>query len=92
MSTKAGIPHGEAGTSYRYRSEKFMLMAGVNYQVSRLKSDETFPLQDRISHTFTSLLPQAMLMYTISKSNEPEAFLPDDDQFAIRLTASERDR
>ena len=58
----------EAGTNYRYRNNKMMLMAGLNYQVAQLKSDERFPAEDRIKHNFTSVLPQFMLRYDFSKS------------------------
>ncbi len=63
-----------AGSNYRYRNDKFMLMAGVDYQVAQLRSDEDFPVEDRIGHRFTSLLPQVMLRYDISKSKNLRLF------------------
>ncbi len=71
---KSKYSTGEAGTNYRYRNDKFSLMAGVSYQVAQLKSDEQFPAEDQIKHSFTSILPQAMLRYDISKSKNLRLF------------------
>ncbi|WP_224999660.1 TonB-dependent receptor [Cesiribacter sp. SM1] len=55
------------GGSYRLRSEKGMLMAGINYQASRLDNNLRFPLEGDIERTFENILPMAMYRHNFSK-------------------------
>ena len=71
---KSNYSTTEAGMNYRYRNEKFTMMAGFNYQMANLRSDETYPLEDLVKHSFSSLLPQLMLRYDISKSKNLRLF------------------
>jgi len=56
------------GLSCRLNAEKYSLNAGLNYQYATLSGDETFPAIFKVNKTFEDFLPQAMLNYKFSKS------------------------
>ncbi len=62
------------GISYRLRGEKSMFSVGVNLQKVQLSGDQTFPTTFTVDQSFQNLLPNAMLMYRFSRSNNLRLF------------------
>ena len=57
------------GTMFRFKSTKITGFAGINYQASLLKDEESFPKQDAAtSRIFHNLLPNAMVNIKFSDS------------------------
>ena len=54
-------------TGYRYRKDKIMLMANLNYNISQLKSEQVYPFAATTEKTFNSVLPSFMFRYNISR-------------------------
>ena len=54
-------------TGYRYRKDKIMLMANLNYNISQLKSEQVYPFAATTQKTFNSVLPSFMFRYNISR-------------------------
>jgi hypothetical protein len=52
----------------RLRLEGLNITAGVSYQVADLKNVRTFPFATNISKIYRSVLPNAMLMYSASRT------------------------
>jgi len=55
------------GAGYRYRKESLMYGFGVNYNLAELRNEQTFPYAHETVRSFSSVLPNFMLMYRISK-------------------------
>ncbi len=55
------------GAGYRYRNEGLMFGFGLNYNLAELRNEQTFPLAHETVRSFSSVLPNFMLMYRISK-------------------------
>ena len=55
------------GAGYRYRKESMMFGFGVNYNLAELRNEQTFPLGHETVRSFSSVLPNFMMMYRISK-------------------------
>lgn len=56
------------GLGYRYNDQKIMFNATLNAQYATLTGDQTFPLPVQVNRHFRDLLPQAMLNYRFSKT------------------------
>ncbi|RYY88587.1 MAG: TonB-dependent receptor [Chitinophagaceae bacterium] len=54
------------GLSYRFGDRDRMLSFGVNYQHTRLRSDQTFPRALNVDNSFDNILPNAMLRWKLS--------------------------
>jgi hypothetical protein len=59
---------------YRYRAEKLMLISSIQYELSDLTADRTFPLKTNIDHRYGSILPGGMLRYDFSKTTRLRVF------------------
>lgn len=57
------------GLALRYRTGKFSLMGGVNLQQAILKNDQEFPAVLDMKRDFVSVLPSALMNYTINGGN-----------------------
>ncbi|MFN2439560.1 MAG: TonB-dependent receptor domain-containing protein, partial [Chitinophagaceae bacterium] len=55
-----------AGISYRYGNRDRQISFGVNYQQTKLFSDQTFPETLTVNKTFQNFLPNAQVRYKIS--------------------------
>ncbi|MBN2612716.1 MAG: TonB-dependent receptor [Bacteroidales bacterium] len=83
------------GPGFRYRKEKIMFTAGINYEYALLKNHQHFPASDRLSQSFISFQPSAMLMYNISQTKNLRLFYrtnsnsPSIDQLQNVLDNSE---
>ncbi|MFO7657360.1 MAG: TonB-dependent receptor [Bacteroidales bacterium] len=62
------------GPGYRYRKEKIMFTAGINYELALLKNNQQFPVSARLSQSFISFQPNAMLMYNLSQTQNLRLF------------------
>jgi hypothetical protein len=62
------------GLSYRYNKDKISFNLGMNYQFTTLNSDRSFPTEGTIDKTFHNVLPNAFLMYNISKTTNLRVF------------------
>ncbi|GAA4343371.1 hypothetical protein GCM10023184_43680 [Flaviaesturariibacter amylovorans] len=54
------------GLSYRAGDRDRMFSIGVNYQHTRLRSDQSFPRVLTVDNSFSNVLPNAMLRYKLS--------------------------
>lgn len=54
------------GISYRYGTRERQISFGANYQSTTLKSDQTFPTTLTVNKTFSNILPNAMIRYSLS--------------------------
>ena len=61
-------------TGYRYRKDKIMLMANLNYNISQLKSEQVYPFAATTQKTFNSVLPSFMFRYNISRDKNIRFF------------------
>jgi len=59
----------KGGVSYRYHNNKLNLGAGISYQYSELKGDQTFPVNGTVNRYFSNILPNAMLRYRFSQTS-----------------------
>jgi hypothetical protein len=58
------------GISYRYnKGRKLNLMGGVNFQQSKLSSDQDFPKEFEVDRSFYNFLPQASMNYRYTGGN-----------------------
>ncbi len=55
------------GISYNYRYNEMMINAGLSYNISKLSNQQTFPLTSNTAKNFYSILPSAMVRYSIDK-------------------------
>jgi hypothetical protein len=55
------------GAGYRYRNEGLMFGFGVTYNLAELRNEQTFPLAHETVRSFSSVLPNFMMMYRITK-------------------------
>lgn len=62
------------GAGYRYNLEGMFITANINYSISKLNNDQTFPAASEINKTFYSLLPSLMIRYRISKDSDLRFF------------------
>ncbi len=63
------------GAGIRYqKSEKWNLMAGVNYQYAKLHSERIFPTAYTIDKPFQSILPNAMFQYHFANKKDLRIF------------------
>jgi hypothetical protein len=56
------------GVGYRFGNEKLNFNANLNAQYATLTGDQSFPFPLDVNRNFTDLLPQAMLNYKFSKT------------------------
>jgi hypothetical protein len=56
------------GAGYRYNNQKLSLNATLNAQYATLTGDQTFPYPIQIDKHFTDLLPNAMMNYRFSRT------------------------
>jgi hypothetical protein len=64
----------KGGVSYRYRTDKYNFMMGLNYQHLDLTGKQVFPNSFTIKKPFDNILPIAMFQYTFSKSSNIRIF------------------
>ncbi len=64
----------KAGVGFRRKGSNYFLMAGVNYQYSKLNDDAMFPAKSTIFYPFNKFLPLARFRYDISKSTNLNIF------------------
>ncbi len=62
------------GTGLRFNTSKMNLMAGLSVQRSDLISNPVFPESLQLEKKFISILPNAMLRYTFSRSSNLRVF------------------
>ncbi|MFQ5569912.1 MAG: outer membrane beta-barrel protein [Rhodothermales bacterium] len=62
------------GIGYRLRRGKALMSVGLHGQVVHLSGDQTFPTAFTVDQSFRDLLPQAMLQYRFSRSNDLRLF------------------
>lgn len=62
------------GARYRFTTEKYDWMIGVNYQISELFSQQLFPQSLEVGRDFNNWLPTAMFRYNFSKSANVRLF------------------
>lgn len=62
------------GTGYRYQKEGLSFMLGLNYNISNLENDGSFPYILKTKRTFYSLLPSFMLRYNASRDQNLNIF------------------
>lgn len=62
------------GLSYRFGDRDRMVSFGVNYQHTRLRSDQTFPRALNVDNSFNNLLPNAMLRWKLSTRSSLRLF------------------
>ncbi len=58
----------KGGFGYRYNDQKISFNASLNAQYATLTGNQTFPSASTIDRNFTDLLPQAMLNYKFSRT------------------------
>jgi hypothetical protein len=56
------------GIGYRYNNQKINFNATLNAQYATLSGDQSFPYAVQVDRNFTDLLPQAMLNYRFSRT------------------------
>lgn len=56
------------GINYRFNNKKLNFNTGINYQESRLQSDQSFPYTLMVDRSFSNLLPQFSLNYKFTSS------------------------
>ncbi len=62
------------GAGYRYQYEGLFGMVNLNYNLSQLSSEQTFPFTSSIEKKFYSLLPSLMIRYNISRDQNFRLF------------------
>ncbi len=62
------------GTGYRYQYEGLFGMVNLNYNLSQLSNEQTFPFTASIEKKFYSLLPSLMIRYNISRDQNFRLF------------------
>ncbi|MDP4195953.1 MAG: outer membrane beta-barrel protein [Bacteroidota bacterium] len=62
------------GTGYRFQKEGLSMMLGVNYNISDLQNDGSYPYALQIEKKFYSLLPSFMMRYNISRDQNLHFF------------------
>ncbi|GAA4343376.1 TonB-dependent receptor [Flaviaesturariibacter amylovorans] len=55
-----------AGLSYRYGNRDLNFSGGLSFQHTRLRSDQQFPLAQRVDGAFRNLLPNAQMRWKVS--------------------------
>lgn len=63
----------KAGVSYQFHIRKFEASAGLNYELSGLRNDQTLPVSYTLSRNFQNLLPVASFHYKFSKTKNLQA-------------------
>jgi len=66
--------------SYKYQNKNFNFSTGVQYQYSTLRTDKTYPTTDKIKKSFTNVLPNAMLRYSIDRTKNIRVFYRSSTQ------------
>jgi hypothetical protein len=56
----------KAGLAYRFNNTKLQLMAGANYQLAALTSEQHFPYMYDLKRNYENILPSAMLRYNFN--------------------------
>ena len=64
-----------AGVSYRVGDRDQQFSVGVNYQHSKLSSDQSFPLLTSVNKTFSNILPNLQLRKKLSAKSSINVFL-----------------
>lgn len=62
------------GIGYRYNNEKFSVNTTVNGQVAELEGMQTYPGTQSVQRSFQNILPQAMMNYAFSKTENLRVF------------------
>lgn len=62
------------GLGYRYSDSLFQFNATLNAQYATLSGDQIYPQQLNVSRNFTNILPQAMLNYKFSRTENIRVF------------------
>ncbi|MFN5460558.1 MAG: outer membrane beta-barrel protein [Bacteroidota bacterium] len=59
----------KGGISLRYKTEKMLLGAGVNYQEVVLNGKQDFPFENKVNKPFNNFLPMVTFQYRFSKTS-----------------------
>lgn len=62
------------GIAYRIRSFRFFLTLGINYETANLINNQIYPYSFRLTKSFHTFLPNAMLRYRFSRSTNIRIF------------------
>src|ERR1035438_2256840 len=62
------------GTGYRFRKDNLSFSLGVNYNISQLRNEQTYPFALSMERSFNSVLPSFMLQYRVSKDQNLRIF------------------
>src|ERR1035437_5473909 len=62
------------GTGYRFRKDNLSFSLGVNYNISQLRNEQTYPFSLSMEKSFRSVLPSFMLQYRVSKDQNLRIF------------------
>jgi Outer membrane protein beta-barrel family/CarboxypepD_reg-like domain len=62
------------GTGYWFRKDNLSFSLGVNYNISQLRNEQTYPFSSGMEKSFYSILPSFMLQYRISKDQNLRIF------------------
>jgi hypothetical protein len=62
------------GTGYRFRKDEISFALGVNYNISQLRNEQTYPFSLNIERSFYSVLPSFMFQYRVSKDQNLRIF------------------
>jgi hypothetical protein len=62
------------GTGYRFRKDNLSFAVGLNYNVSQLRNEQTYPYSLSIGKSFYSILPSFMFQYRVSKDQNLRFF------------------
>lgn len=58
-----------AGLGLRWNLDKWRFTLGADFQWASLDGDQSYPVADNISHNYFSVLPSAMIRYSLNRNN-----------------------
>lgn len=58
-----------AGLGLRWNLDKWRFTLGADFQWASLDGDQSYPVADNISHSYFSVLPSAMIRYSLNRNN-----------------------
>jgi hypothetical protein len=62
------------GAGYRWEKNEISINANLNYNISTLSNDQTFPYKAKVEKSFNSILPSVMFRYNVSRDNNIRFF------------------
>lgn len=58
-----------AGLGFKWNLDKWRFTLGADFQWASLDGDQSYPVADNISHNYFSVLPSAMIRYSLNRNN-----------------------